>query len=183
MTHHDPEQIRAFLGYLRRHKYPTLSARQILELRDCDEALNGAIGFTIDDGYLDQAEIAAPIFAEFDCPVTIFLCSGFLDRKVWMWWDRIEYVFDRAPCRDLGLDLDGEKLRLQWDAATGRSVKNAFVEHCKTLGVADRDRLIRELSFSANIEVPETAPQECAPMTWADARRWESQAFTMQLIR
>ena len=55
--------------------------------------LNRAVAFTIDDGYVEQATVAAPVFAEFDCPVTTFVTSGFLDRALWFWWDQIEYVF------------------------------------------------------------------------------------------
>lgn len=40
------------------------------------------------------------MFAEFDCPFTTFLTTGFLDRTLWFWWDRIEYVFCHAVRRE-----------------------------------------------------------------------------------
>ena len=35
--------------------------------------MHGAVVFTMDDGYFDQATVGGAIFAEFDCPVTTFV--------------------------------------------------------------------------------------------------------------
>ena len=51
-----------------------------------DKAIRGerfpqkAVAFTVDDGYFDFAEVAAPIFSHYDCPVTVFLVTGSIAR-------------------------------------------------------------------------------------------------------
>src|ERR1700687_2210294 len=89
---HAPDSVRSGLEYLRREHYELLPLDEIFRrLAGDGTGLARAIAFTMDDGYLDQAEIGASLFAEFDCPVTTFVSTGFLDRQVWLWWDRVEY--------------------------------------------------------------------------------------------
>jgi peptidoglycan/xylan/chitin deacetylase (PgdA/CDA1 family) len=59
--------------------------------------------FTLDDGYRDNAEFAAPVFSKHGVPFTIFLTKGFIDVTHSMWWettdallntvDRLEFDF------------------------------------------------------------------------------------------
>src|SRR5262245_38025762 len=91
---HDPRVLRRALDYLRRHRYELVSLMDLLKrLKNRSQPPRGAIAFTFDDGYQDQATIGAGIFSEFDCPVTTFVTTGFVDRTMWFWWDRIQYVF------------------------------------------------------------------------------------------
>src|SRR4051812_41525240 len=69
---HDPEALRRNLAYLRKARYNLISLEEMFRRLHLGEPVKRAVAFTIDDGYFDHAEIAAPIFAEFDCPVTFF---------------------------------------------------------------------------------------------------------------
>lgn len=81
----DPAQLRRGLEYLRKNRYELVSLENIFDrLARRGSALRGAVAFTIDDGYVDQAEIAGGVFAEFDCPVTTFVATGFLDGHLWL---------------------------------------------------------------------------------------------------
>ncbi len=46
--------------------------------------------FTLDDGYKDNLEIAAPIFAKHQAPFTVYLSSGMPDGSVDLWWLGLE---------------------------------------------------------------------------------------------
>src|SRR5437660_6426276 len=101
---HDPAALRDHLAYLRRHRYRLLSLTDVL--KRLDEGDSGsrtpAVAFTVDDGYDGFAHIAAPIFAAYDCPVTLFVTTGFLDGHLWLWWARVTYPFTH-PERDATL--------------------------------------------------------------------------------
>lgn len=67
------------------------------------------IAITFDDGYADNAEVAAPILAEHGLPATFFLTSGGLDPHSEFWWDRLEHLVLDAPgdAGSLTLELGG----------------------------------------------------------------------------
>jgi peptidoglycan/xylan/chitin deacetylase (PgdA/CDA1 family) len=72
--------LRDNLAFLRRHRIRVASLAELLSPEMADQRPRGpSVVFTVDDGYTDFARVAAPVFAEFDCPVTVFLvhgCSG-----------------------------------------------------------------------------------------------------------
>jgi len=46
--------------------------------------------FTFDDGYVDNYEIAYPIFKKFNCPFAIYVTTDFMESKALIWW----YILD-----------------------------------------------------------------------------------------
>src|SRR5690242_10921585 len=76
------------LAYLRKERFELVSL--------ADVALGRTIGirqpqvaFTVDDGYSDFLDIALPVFAHYDCPVSVFLATGVWDGRCWYWNDVI----------------------------------------------------------------------------------------------
>src|SRR5437879_6917080 len=117
---HDPAALRDHLAYLRRHRYRLLSLTDVI--RDLEEGGGGppTVAFTVDDGYGDFARIAAPVFAEFDCPVTLFVTTGFVDGLLWLWWDRVTYLFEHTPSSTLMLNLHSQA-RAQHKSTTAQA--------------------------------------------------------------
>lgn len=63
---------------------------------------------TLDDGYRDNAEFAAPIFRRYEVPYTIFLTRGFIERTRSMWWETVEALLAKETV--LAFDFgDGEE--------------------------------------------------------------------------
>jgi peptidoglycan/xylan/chitin deacetylase (PgdA/CDA1 family) len=172
---HDPVQVRRGLEYLRRHRYELLPLAEVFErLAGDGRRLGRAVAFTLDDGYEDQATVGAELFAEYDCPVTTFVTTGFLDRRLWFWWDQIEFVFRRTHRRELGIQLGGETLRYSWtDAAARQQAQLAFTERCKQVPDREKHAGIRRLAAEAEVELPPHAPEPYAPMSWELLRKSE----------
>lgn len=175
----DPAALRRGLAWLRKAKYPLLPLHELFRGLASGTVPDRAVAFTIDDGYLDQATVAAPIFAEFDAPVTTFLTSGYLDRTLWFWWDRIEYAFDHTARKNAAVELGGAPLTYAWTSdAERRRAQRDFIERCKRVPDAEKHEAIGRLAAALEVEVPRLAPARYAPMTWDDARRVEKSGMT-----
>jgi peptidoglycan/xylan/chitin deacetylase (PgdA/CDA1 family) len=171
--------LRQALAWLRRHHYPLLSLDEVFSRLEENDLPRAAVAFTIDDGYLDQATVGAPVFAEFDCPVTTFLTSGFLDAQLWFWWDHIEYVFRHTRLRHVKMEVGGQPLDYAWENDDTRmGHQKDLTERCKRIPDAEKHAAIERLAIAAEVTIPESPPGEYAPMTWEDARRCEGKGMT-----
>jgi peptidoglycan/xylan/chitin deacetylase (PgdA/CDA1 family) len=177
---HDPAELRRILEYLRRRRYDLVSLSEMFQrLRDESRSLHCPVAFTMDDGYYDQAAIGAAIFAEYDCPVTTFVITGFLDRRLWLWWDRISYAFDQTQRRQLHVRLDGQGVEYRWADPVGRRrAERDFIERCKSVPGDVQEAGIRALSHEAEVDLPVLPPDRYRPMSWEDVRRCERRGMS-----
>ena len=170
----DPATLRDHLAYLRRHRYRLLSLTDVLnELRDGDGGSRApAVAFTVDDGYADFARIAAPIFAHYECPVTLFVTTGFLDGQLWLWWDRVAHVFKQTRRCSVQLQLGHEPQTYHWSTSSQRAgAQHDVVERLKRVDVPEREAVITSLTQLLDVELPTNAPPQFAPLSWDDVRR------------
>lgn len=177
---HDPEEIRSVLEYLRRYKYELISLGDLFERLDgSGTPLKRTVVFTMDDGHVDQALVAAPLFTAFDCPVTTFVVTGFLSGDLWLWWDQVEYVFLNTAHRKLDVVLDDRNLSCQWaDDAERERAQMDFTERCKDVADAEKRAAIRRLATEAEVELPSRPPPQYAPMSWDQLRASEEQGMS-----
>ena len=179
-TGHDPSVLRSALAYLRRERYELISLTELFRrLGEGAPTLDRAVVFTIDDGYLDQATVAGQIFADFDCPVTTFVTSGFLDGTLWFWWDHIEYVLHHTTRPALDVELGAKTLHYSRGPITGYSEAQAdFTERCKEVPDAEKLAAIRRLATAADVELPARPPLSYAPMSWDQVRSLEPRGMS-----
>lgn len=80
------------------------------------------VAITLDDGYADNAEVAAPILAEKGVPATFFVVTGGLDEGAEFWWDRLEHVVLDAHdgVGPVDVELGGRPLRVDTRNEAGR---------------------------------------------------------------
>jgi len=170
----DPATLRDQLAYLRRHRYRLLSLLDVVRLLEDDggDWTTPAVVFTVDDGYAGFASRGAPIFAEFDCPVTLFVTTGFLDGRLWLWWDRLTYVFRHTQRHSLVLGAGSERRPYHWATSSARArVQDEVIRYLEWVDAPEREAAITDLSQQLDVEVPATPPPAFAPISWEDVRR------------
>ncbi len=174
---HPAGELRQLLAYLRRNRFPVMAVADLLRTVISGEPVpDSAVAFTIADGSEGEARVGLEVFAEFDCPATVFVTTGFLDGSLWYWWDRVEYVFDntRLPGLPPGCGLP----EYRWTDEDERSrVKADFIQHCKALPEAEKEAAIARLAAAAEVEIPRAAPARYAPMSWDTLRSYEQRGM------
>src|SRR3989442_6121895 len=171
---HDAAALRDHLAYLRRHRYRLLSLTDVLKLIEGvdGDSRTPAVAFTVDDGYAGFARIAAPIFAEYDCPVTLFVPTGFLDGRLWLWWDRIAYLFSNTRCSSVLFGLGSERRSYPWSTPWDRDVvRRNVADLLEGVDAPEREAAIADLSEQLEVELPAKPPPASAPISWDDVRR------------
>jgi len=165
--------LRRHLAWLRGRRYNLAPLGDLVTAyREGRPTPPRTVAFTVDDGYADFAEVAAPVFAEFDCPVTVFLVTDFLDGRSWLWWDRLRYAFATSARHECTVELGGQPFTVAWDTPIRRAHAGAkLIDAIKWYPVRQRDALIKEAAFRLEIEFP-TRPRDAdAPMSWDTVRR------------
>lgn len=175
----DPDGLRQVLGHLRKLRCDLISLPDLFTRLREGKPTKHAIAFTIDDGYFDNAQIGAPLFAEFDCPVTTFVTTGFLDGTTWFWWDKLTMIFEGTKKTELRAHLGKQEIVYRLESPAARSKANADLNvRCQDLPEEDRLACVAELSREAAVELPAIPPPRFAPMTWDDARSAEKHGMT-----
>jgi peptidoglycan/xylan/chitin deacetylase (PgdA/CDA1 family) len=172
--------LRANLAALRAAGRELLSVDELVRRARADDlGASSPVAFTVDDGYADFATVASPIFAEFECPVTVFLVSGVLDGLEWFWWDRITAALELTRHRSIEVEVGGGPMRLAWTNSVERDrAASALMEALKRVSDTERRTILARLPRLLDVELPARPPMRYAPMTWDDVRRCGTRGAT-----
>jgi len=62
------------------------------------------IAFTLDDGYRNNRDHAAPVFQQFEVPYTIFVSKGLSERTHTLWWETTEQLLSKVDALELTIN-------------------------------------------------------------------------------
>ncbi len=158
------------LQYLRDRNYQPLRLVDLLQrIREGKPLPRKSVVFTADDGFFDQAELIAPLFAEFDTPLTCFVITDFLDRKLWSWDDHLLYALGCTNRTVVDLPLpDASHFHFERDTVFKPQIRKLR----QRLKSADQTHLygwLDTLYQAAEVDRPEEIPDTYRPMSWDQA--------------
>jgi len=129
------------------------------------------VSFTVDDGYADFAEVGAPIFARYDCPVTVFLITGFVDGGHWMWWDRVRFATEQTRVAKGQLQLGASIIDFALESLNDRTeLAHSIIARLKVLPEAERESTQRGIETRLEVGFAPSPPVEFGPMSWEQVR-------------
>lgn len=130
----------------------------------------------MDDGYVDQAEIASPIFLEYEFPITFFVITGMLDKTIVPWDTQISWIVqnskptslqDYTVLKDIGLELN--------TAITRRELRRIILSTLKNFRAEEIDLILHKLTIETGLHPTRHTSEQYQPMTWDMARDLERQ--------
>ncbi len=173
----DPDHLRHCLEYLRENHYTYITLEELISsLYDNKTLPPKSVCFTMDDGYFDQAQIAAPVFLDYDCPLTFFVITGMLDQTIWPWDAQVSWVIESlkntslessAVIKQLGINHNGIISR--------RELRRAIQNAIKKMGAEVIPDILQQLADTAGVTIPDTPPPDYQSMNWDSARQLEKQ--------
>lgn len=176
---HSAEFLDECLTLLKEQGYQFISLQEVIDgIQNKRTDFYKAVCFTIDDGFEDQATIAAPIFQKHNCPLSIFLITGFLDGKLWPWDDQIRYCFSETKKTTLKIALGDRSLTYDLAERDRTICSREFREICKTLPEEQLIAAVQKLEEESGIDIVGAPPESYKPMTWDIARSLEEQGVT-----
>lgn len=122
------QMIRSLAGTY--HFIPIDRAVRIL-IGDEPAVPNGAV-LTFDDGYRNNFEQALPVLRKYTVPATFYIATDYVKSRRPFWFDRLDYVIQRAASQNVCLEVGERKFR--FEDAGREAVKHKFAElraYCK----------------------------------------------------
>lgn len=138
---------------------------------------SGLAALTIDDGYRDAYDIAFPILRERKLPATLFVVTDFVDRKCWLWTDKLRYLTARAESGSFEATMNGRALRFEL-GASGRPARLRVAEQInaqlKRMTDDAKDAAIERLAAVLGVELPALPPTELSALTPDELREMDA---------
>jgi peptidoglycan/xylan/chitin deacetylase (PgdA/CDA1 family) len=141
----------------------------------------GGVAVTIDDGFRNVYEHAAPILRAAMCPATVFVSTGPLDTRTSLWPVKIHHWFATAPAQELRVSLPaggaegaagGSKEHVfRLDTAPQRTkARRAVLGAIQGLDPRRRQAALAAVAAALGVP-PEADPFEALPMlSWDETR-------------
>lgn len=167
--------FRQQLDYLTSH-YRLVPLSKLIECLASDNDLPpGLAAITIDDGYRDAYEIAFPILQQYQAPATLFVVTDFLERKTWLWTDKLRFLTAQTRATRLETTINDCLLQLQLSGRASRLEAAARVNsHLKTLPDEAKEDAIKRIASSLRVEIPDLPTDDYDSITWEQARAMDS---------
>jgi peptidoglycan/xylan/chitin deacetylase (PgdA/CDA1 family) len=135
-----PANFSQHLAYLKQ----TCRPMRLMDMIECLK--NGglprrSVAITFDDGYVDNLEIAHPILEAAQIPATVYVASGYIDKSVEFWWDRLEQLLLCGGTVPSRLELRLRDRTDDWLTETIAERQLAFKEiHARLRPLSDAER-------------------------------------------
>jgi peptidoglycan/xylan/chitin deacetylase (PgdA/CDA1 family) len=169
----DPLVFEAQMVYLKKH-FNVMNMKMFFQrLKDNNLPRNTAV-ITFDDGHQDFYTTAWPILRKYELPASLFITTDFVDKKCWLWPDLLRYLLLNAKSEHLELEGIGN-----FDLSPTNVLKtwNTLGDHCLTLSIAARTKLINAIAIQVNIEMTSEPQAPFNAVTWSQLQEMRRQGL------
>jgi peptidoglycan/xylan/chitin deacetylase (PgdA/CDA1 family) len=175
------DALRLQLRALRR-RYTIIPLAEAIEMvRGRRPMRPNCVVLTFDDGYRNNAAVAAPVLREFGATATIFLATDFVSGRAPLWFDRIDYALARTNAAGITLALDGQTRTLPLGNRRARSAAlESLKARLKRMDVHEAETVVESIEQSAGVRLADAWRDDprAAPMTWDEARALLAAGFS-----
>lgn len=178
----DRSLLQSQCEYFRRYHH-VIGLTQLSQLlRERQRIPPGSVVLTIDDGHRSVYQHGYPVFAEFGFPATVYLTTGPIDDRGWLWFDRVAHMFLHSPRITVELPDPTGLATAGADTITGKPIalgtaqqrldlSEQYMDLMKQLPTAGFTQCFSRLESSLGVKAPEgTASPEWESLTWEEVK-------------
>jgi glycosyltransferase involved in cell wall biosynthesis/peptidoglycan/xylan/chitin deacetylase (PgdA/CDA1 family) len=133
---------------------------------------------TVDDGYADVFRVAAPILQELSIPATVFVTTGFIDRKLFLWPDQLRALIERSAAGTFRVGGYWQGLEIRLGSKEERELLwNDLADRLLFTTTATRESAIADLADSLQLSIDDNDMSAYEAMTWAELRQLHDAGF------
>jgi peptidoglycan/xylan/chitin deacetylase (PgdA/CDA1 family) len=154
----------------------------VLPLSEVERRLRGrqrlppaTAAITVDDGYSDFHDIAWPMLRQRKVPATVFVVTDFVDRRRWIWTDKIPFVMARVRADRVSVDVAGTRIDATLKSDGARRMAATRVNAVlKRQPDEAKDAHIDQIAAQCGVPLPAAPPVEHGSCSWAQLREMQS---------
>lgn len=132
------------------------------------------LAITFDDGHRDFYTNAWPILRRLNIPATLFVTTGFIDKKTWLWPDLLRSVVLAAQPNTYSYDEIGS---FELTQSNPLVIWNQIADHCLTLSHEKREQFIVNLAKKLAVPISSEPQDPYSPTSWAELREMHAQGL------
>jgi len=122
---------------------------------------------TIDDGYADFYEIAYVKLLQYGMTATLFPTVNFVDGKIWLWPDRVQYILENTREKQLSFEFSTELFKLNLESVKRKTAAwGKLVGYCLNADNETKWAFISKLEEISGVNLPALPPAGFASVTW-----------------
>jgi peptidoglycan/xylan/chitin deacetylase (PgdA/CDA1 family) len=126
-----------------------------------------AVAVTFDDGYRDNAEIAAPVLARYGIPAAFFLTTSLISTSQVPWFCRVRHAFARTRKKEWVEPVRGREWKLP-GSRRRKAALQAAIEIGSSISGNERQELLQ--TIERNLDVAPPAQEAPMMLTWDQVR-------------
>ena len=157
------------IKFLVKNKYTLISLQHYAEVLNGrrDDLPDNSVIITIDDGYWDNYTYAYPILNKYTVPATIFLVTDFINRKSWLWSNKLEFILKRSKLKSFEFPLGNKTSRFLVDNFQNwHRTQLKIFHYCSWITENQKNGLLNELAHYLKVNVPKETVCDFQPLTW-----------------
>ncbi|MCL7945688.1 polysaccharide deacetylase family protein [Marinobacter sp. ATCH36] len=133
-----------------------------------------AVVITVDDGYRDFYEYAFPILQRLGMPATLFATTGFIDRQLWLWPDKITWILGQLSHINQNLTIGPFTVN---EGALNDESRNELwkrsIAYALSLPDEEKHEFISALADELGLIFPDGIPESFAPLSWDELKKMQ----------
>lgn len=140
-----------------------------------DAVTNGSdektVVLTIDDGYRDFYDIAFPVLKKFGITATLYVVTGFVDERCWIWTDKARYLLGQTRLERFSFTVGQKHFdEVLGDTNSRLALAGRVNSELKKLPDTEKELVLRELAKELSVGIDELPPAEFYPVNWDQVR-------------